>query len=47
MEYIIAQLGERAKIIWIIILALVFTFFILDPTVKWIEKWWEKRKNKK
>lgn len=47
MDLILNQLTSRAKLIWIIIICLVFTFYILDPIVKRIDKWIENRKNRK
>lgn len=47
MDLILNQLASRAKLIWIIIICLVFTFYILDPIVKRIDKWIENRKNRK
>lgn len=47
MDLILDQLASRAKLIWIIIICLVFTFFVLDPIVKRIDKWIENRKNRK
>lgn len=47
MDLVLNQLASRAKLIWIIIICLVFTFYILDPIVKRIDKWIEKRKNSK
>lgn len=47
MDLILDQLASRAKLIWIIILCLILTFYILDPIVKRIDKWIEKRKNRK
>lgn len=47
MDLILDQLASRAKLIWIIIICLIFTFYILDPIVKRIDKWIENRKNRK
>jgi len=47
MDLVLTQLASRAKLIWIIIICLVFTFYILDPIVKRIDKWIENRKNRK
>lgn len=47
MDLILDQLASRAKLIWIIIICLVFTFYILDTIVKRIDKWIENRKNRR
>lgn len=47
MDLILDQLASRAKLIWILIFCLIFIFYILDPIVKRIDKWIEKRKNRK
>ncbi len=47
MELILERLVDRAKLIWIIIICMIFIFFVLDPIVKRIDKWIEKRKNRK
>ncbi len=47
MDLILDQLADRAKLIWIIILCMIFIFCVLDPIMKRIEKWIENHKNRK
>ena len=47
MDLILDQLAGRAKLIWIIIICMIFIFFVLDPIVKRIDEWIKKRKNRK
>ncbi len=47
MDLILDQLASRAKLIWILIFCLIFTFYIFDPIVKRIDKWIENRKNRR
>lgn len=47
MDLVLNQLASRAKLIWTLIFCLIFTFYILDPIVKRIDKWIEKRKKRK
>lgn len=47
MDLIIDQLVSRAKLIWIIIICMIFIFYVLDPIVKRIDNWIENRKKRK
>lgn len=47
MDLVLDQLASRAKLIWILILCLIFTFYILDPIVKRIDKWIDNHKKRK